>query len=198
MDQSSFDVVQHINTLFPTEQSLSTLHDVIQSVEEEIVHVDHEIRGFVRQQTGRGGQNGVTALARAQASIESLITKVLDMKGRAEQSEAAVRDMTRDIRQLDTAKKNLTSAITTLNHLNMLVSGVDTLQYVGNGINLGMKCLVNVFSLCRTLVKTRQYGDVANLLQGVANVVEHFNDYHNIPQISQLAQKVTNKCHVMD
>lgn len=41
-------------------------------------------------------------------------------------------------------------------------------------------------------MKTRQYGDVANLLQGVANVVEHFNDYHNIPQISQLAQKVGN------
>lgn len=128
LDQSEFDVVKHINSLFPTEQSLSTLHDVIQSVEEEIVHVDQEIRGFVRQQTGKGGQNGVTALARAQASIEALVTKVLDMKGRAEQSEAAVRDMTRDIRQLDTAKKNLTSAITTLNHLNMLVSGVDTLQ----------------------------------------------------------------------
>lgn len=43
---------------------------------------------------------------------------------------------------------------------------------------------------CRTLVKTRQYGDVANLLQGVANVVEHFDNYHSIPQISQLAQKV--------
>jgi hypothetical protein len=121
-------VVKHINTLFPTEQSLSTLHDVIQSVENEIVHVDQGIRGFVRQQTGQGGQSGVIALARAQASIEALVTKVLDMKGRAEQSEAAVRDMTRDIRQLDTAKRNLTSAITTLNHLNMLVSGVDTLQ----------------------------------------------------------------------
>ncbi|CAL8137366.1 unnamed protein product [Orchesella dallaii] len=169
LDQSEFDIVAHINTLFPTEQSLAQLNDVIQSVEQDIYNADQEIREFVRHQTGRGGQDGVTALTRAQASIEALVTKVLDMKGRAEQSEAAVRDMTRDIRQLDTAKRNLTAAITTLNHLNMLLSGVDTLQ---------------------TLVKTRQYGDVANLLQGVANVVEHFDNYHNIPQIAELAQKV--------
>ena len=39
-----------------------------------------------------------------------------------------VRDITRDIKQLDTAKKNLTAAITTLNHLHMLVGGVTTLQ----------------------------------------------------------------------
>lgn len=169
LDQSEFDVVAHINTLFPTEQSLASLNEVIQSVEQDIFKADQEIREFVRHQTGKGGQDGISALTRAQASIEALVTKVLDMKGRAEQSEAAVRDMTRDIRQLDTAKRNLTAAITTLNHLNMLVSGVDTLQ---------------------TLVKTRQYGDVANLLQGVANVVEHFDNYHNIPQIAQLAQKV--------
>lgn len=169
LDQADFDVVAHINTLFPTEQSLASLGDVIQSVEQDIFKADQEIREFVRDQTGKGGQDGITALARAQGSIEALVTKVLDMKGRAEQSEAAVRDMTRDIRQLDTAKRNLTSAITTLNHLNMLVSGVDTLH---------------------TLVKTRQYGDVANLLQGVANVVEHFDNYHNIPQIAKIAQKV--------
>ncbi|CAG7834968.1 unnamed protein product [Allacma fusca] len=169
LDEREFDVVSHINSLFPTEQSLAGLNDVISSVEEQITHIDHEIRGFVRDQTGKGGLDGVSALSRAQASIEALVAKVMDMKGRAEQSEAAVRDMTRDIRQLDTAKKNLTAAITTLNHLNMLVSGVDTLE---------------------NMVKARQYGDVANLLQGVANVVEHFDSYYCIPQIAQLAQRV--------
>ena len=32
-----------------------------------------------------------------------------------------VKEITRDIKQLDTAKRNLTTAITTLNHLHMLV-----------------------------------------------------------------------------
>ncbi len=107
---------------------MAGLGDVIAAVEEDITATDNEIRGFVRDQTVQGGQDGVSTLTRAQASIEALVAKVSDMKGRAEQSEAAVRDMTRDIRQLDTAKRNLTVAITTLNHLNMLVSGADTLK----------------------------------------------------------------------
>ena len=106
-ESEEFDVVGYINNAFPTEQSLAGLSDVISSLENEILTIDKGIREFVRDQTGRPDQDGVTVLARAQASIEALVAKVLDMRGRAEQSELAVRDMTRDIRQLDTAKKNL-------------------------------------------------------------------------------------------
>ena len=41
-----------------------------------------------------------------------------------------VKEITRDIKQLDHGKRHLTSSITTLNHLHMLVGGVDSLQYV--------------------------------------------------------------------
>ncbi|VDI70663.1 vacuolar protein sorting-associated protein 53, partial [Mytilus galloprovincialis] len=80
-----------------------------------------------------------------------------------------VKEITRDIKQLDHAKKNLTSSITTLNHLHMLVGGVDSLTL---------------------LTKRRQYGEVANLLQGVLNVQEHFDRYMSIPQIKQLSDRV--------
>lgn len=39
-----------------------------------------------------------------------------------------VKEITRDIKQLDHAKRHLTGSITTLNHLHMLVGGVDTLM----------------------------------------------------------------------
>ena len=42
---------------------------------------------------------------------------------------------------------------------------------------------------CRTLSKRRQYGEVANLLQGVQNVLEHFQKYKEIPQIKDLADR---------
>ena len=42
---------------------------------------------------------------------------------------------------------------------------------------------------CRTLSKRRQYGEVANLLQGVQNVLEHFQKYMEIPQIKELADR---------
>ena len=79
-----------------------------------------------------------------------------------------VRDITSDIKQLDTAKRNLTSAITTLNHLHMLVGGVSTLQ--SQTIN-------------------RQYGDAAMLLQGLLEVLAHFKDYSDIPQIKELSSQ---------
>ena len=42
---------------------------------------------------------------------------------------------------------------------------------------------------CRSLTRRRQYSEVANLLQGVVNVMEHFQKYMAIPQIRQLADK---------
>lgn len=54
--------------------------------------------------------------------------QVRDIKCKAESSEEMVREITQDIKQLDCAKKNLTTAITTLNHLHMLVAGVDSLK----------------------------------------------------------------------
>ena len=41
-----------------------------------------------------------------------------------------VSEITRDIKQLDQAKKNLTSTITTLNHLHIVLGGVDDLENI--------------------------------------------------------------------
>ncbi|KAG8122601.1 hypothetical protein E2320_018096, partial [Naja naja] len=40
------------------------------------------------------------------------------------------------------------------------------------------------------MTRRRQYGELANLLQGVVNVLEHFNKYMGIPQIRQLSERV--------
>ncbi len=73
-----------------------------------------------------------------------------------------VREITRDIKQLDCAKKNLTSAITTLNHLHMLVGGVESLI---------------------KLAEKRQYGELLNPLQAITEVNQHFQQYTDITQI---------------
>lgn len=73
-----------------------------------------------------------------------------------------MKGITRDIKQLDCAKKNLTSAITTLNHLHMLVSGVDNLV---------------------KLTEKRLYGEIINPLQAITEVNQHFQQYVEIPHI---------------
>ena len=89
--------------------------------------LDDEIRGVVRGQTNVG-EEGREALVEAQKAIQDLFSKIKDIKDKADKSEEMVKEITRDIKQLDHAKRHLTSSITTLNHLHMLVGGVDSLM----------------------------------------------------------------------
>ncbi|KAI4815803.1 hypothetical protein KUCAC02_005930 [Chaenocephalus aceratus] len=139
LDRADFNAVEYINTLFPTEQSLANIDDVVNKIRLKIRRLDDNIRTVVRGQTNVG-QDG-----------------------------RQVKEITRDIKQLDHAKRHLTTSITTLNHLHMLAGGVDTLE---------------------AMTRKRQYGEVANLLQGVVNVLEHFHKYMGIPQIRQLSERV--------
>uniref|UniRef100_A0A8C0WT21 Vacuolar protein sorting-associated protein 53 homolog n=1 Tax=Castor canadensis TaxID=51338 RepID=A0A8C0WT21_CASCN len=168
LDRADFNAVEYINTLFPTEQSLANIDDVVNKIRLKIRRLDDNIRTVVRGQTNVG-QDGRQALEEAQKAIQQLFGKIKDIKDKAEKSEQMVKEITRDIKQLDHAKRHLTTSITTLNHLHMLAGGVNSLE---------------------AMTRRRQYGEVANLLQGVMNVLEHFHKYMGIPQIRQLSERV--------
>ena len=143
LDSPDLDVVDYINKLFPTEQSLAGLEDSISLLSCQVTSIDQEMRSMVRSQTQVGG-DAAAALEEAQTAIIQLFSQIREIKNAAEESEEMVKEITSDIKQLDTAKKNLSSAITTLNHLSMLVRGTATLTQ---------------------LSQTRQYGEAALLLQ---------------------------------
>uniref|UniRef100_A0A9L0QYI5 Vacuolar protein sorting-associated protein 53 homolog n=1 Tax=Equus caballus TaxID=9796 RepID=A0A9L0QYI5_HORSE len=168
LDRADFNAVEYINSLFPTEQSLANIDEVVNKIRLKIRRLDDNIRTVVRGQTNVG-QDGRQALEEAQKAIQQLFGKIKDIKDKAEKSEQMVKEITRDIKQLDHAKRHLTTSITTLNHLHMLAGGVDSLE---------------------AMTRRRQYGEVANLLQGVMNVLEHFHKYMGIPQIRQLSERV--------
>ena len=125
LDKPNFDIVDYINELFPTEQSLSNIDDVISQVKTKIRRIDDDVRGVIHSQTTIG-QDGKIALEDAQ--ILHLFAQIKEIKIKAEKSEDMVKEITRDIKQLDIAKKNLTMSITILNHLFILVEGVESLE----------------------------------------------------------------------
>lgn len=51
LDQPDFNPVDYINTIFPTEQSLSNIDDVISNLENKIHSIDDEMRTVIRGQT---------------------------------------------------------------------------------------------------------------------------------------------------
>nr|CAI5860964.1 unnamed protein product [Callosobruchus analis] len=168
LDEPDFNSIDYINSLFPTEQSLSNIDEVVLKMENKINAIDNEISTVVRGQI-EASEDGKQALEEAQKVIKQLFTHITDIKERAEKSEEMVREITRDIKQLDCAKKNLTLAITTLNHLHMLVGGVDTLK---------------------SLTQKRFYGEIALPLQAISEVMTHFENYTDIPQVKSLSDQV--------
>ena len=163
-----WDVTAHINALFPTEQSLSRLDETMLSVRGEMDGLDEEIGELVEAGVG-AGKEGAEALAQAHHAIQELFTRIREIKAKTDLSESMVKEMTRDIKQLDVAKRNLTTSITTLNHLHMLLSGLASLE---------------------GLVSGRRYAEMANLLPGLLKVLDHFARYMAVPQVSQLAAEV--------
>jgi vacuolar protein sorting-associated protein 53 len=168
LDKTNFNATEYINRLFPNETSLNNIEDVINQMEIEIQVIDENIRGVVRGVSSSGNE-GKQALDEAKKTIQQLFSQIGDIKQRAEGTEEIVKNITMDIKQLDCAKKNLTSAITTLNHLHMLVDGVEKLKF---------------------LAEKRQYGDISNPLQAITEVNQHFSQYNEIPQIRELSSSV--------
>jgi vacuolar protein sorting-associated protein 53 len=168
LSKPEFSATDYINAFFPTEQSLNSIDDVIAKMEIEIQVIDTNIRDIVRGASSSGSE-GKQALDEAKKTIQQLFSQIADIKSRAEVTEDIVKAITSDIKQLDCAKKNLTSAITTLNHLHMLVGGVEKLK---------------------SLTEKRLYGEISNPLQAITEVNQHFTQYNEIPQIKEISNTV--------
>ncbi|CAF0901919.1 unnamed protein product [Rotaria sordida] len=168
IDRVDFNPVDYINQLFPTEQSLANIDEVIGSVKSKIRSLDSDIRLTIRGHSDTEIDEH-KALEEAQNSILLLFQQMREIKDKADKSEEMVKEITRDIKQLDVAKKNLTTSITTLNHLQMLIEGIDKIEVA---------------------IKKKSYGDIAYLLHPVISVLEHFQPYINIPQIQELSTNV--------
>ncbi|CAA7399818.1 unnamed protein product [Spirodela intermedia] len=168
MDKSS--ALEYINQMFPTEASLSGVEPLMQKIHGEIRRVDAEIFAAVHRQS-KSGAKAKDDLAAATHAVQELMNKIREIKTKAEQSEAMVQEICRDIKKLDFAKKHITTTITALHRLTMLVSAVEQLQ---------------------VMASKRQYREAAAQLEAVNQLCSHFEAYRDIPKISELREKFKN------
>ncbi|CAI4232374.1 unnamed protein product [Auanema sp. JU1783] len=166
--QPDIGLTAQINELFPTEQSLTQLDNVIAQVEAEILELDTELAGLVESQ-GSVSAQGEKALEEAHKAMEQLESRIENIRGKTKSSDDIVREMTRDIKQLDIAKRNLTSSITTLHHLHILLTGVDSLAI---------------------WVEKRDYSSIARQLPAILNVLQLFDGFKDAEQITQITRRL--------
>lgn len=172
LEDPNFDVIDCINRQFPNEQSLASIEDHIANIREKIQQHDEEISLAVRGQTIIE-RDGREELDKATTIIKELMQRIHDMKSQAKKSERTVNEITCDIKQLDNAKRNLTTAVTMLNNLHILVESVERLKEIYN---------------------KNEYRQAASILAGIQDVLKQFASYKHIPQINQLSVEIDRLC----
>lgn len=170
-NDEEFDVIECINKQFPDEQSLGNIEERMADIRDRIKQHDDEISRAVRGQTIIEN-DGRQELDKATSIISELKQRISDMKNQAKKSEQTVNEITCDIKQLDNAKRNLTSAVTMLNNLHILVESVEKLKEVYKS----------------------EYRQAASILAGIQDVMRQFANVKHIPQIGHLSNEIEKLC----
>lgn len=165
-----YDPVDHLNAIFSHPTTLSSVSQISNALHTYEDELDHDIGTRVEEQVTSNAES-VERIQTAKADLSELFKKIEDVRERALKTEQAITDMTADIKQLDNAKKNLTLSMTALKRLQMLTTAYDQLQ---------------------ALSRTRQYGECAQLLQAVIQLMAHFKSYRSIDQIAMLSRNVAD------
>ncbi|RMZ66574.1 garp complex subunit vps53 [Pyrenophora seminiperda CCB06] len=170
LNAAEYDPIDHLNAIFShpaTLSSVSATADALRSYQDDL---DTDIAGVVAAQSSSDADS-VQRIQAAKAELADLFRKIESVRERAMQTEQTITEMTADIKRLDSTKKNLTLSMTALKRLQMLTTAYEQL---------------------RSLSKARQYGECAQLLQAVLQLVTHFKSYRSIDQIATLSRNVAD------
>lgn len=170
---ADYDPIDHLNAIFSHPSTLSSVSQISNALHTYEDELDLDIGTRVEEQVTSNAES-VERIQTAKADLSELFKKIDDVRERALKTEQAITDMTSDIKQLDNAKKNLTLSMTALKRLQMLTTAYDQLQ---------------------ALSRSRQYGECAQLLQAVIQLMAHFKSYRSIDQIAILSRNVADIQH---
>jgi len=165
---AEYDPIDHLNALFPHSSSLSSIVETVSTLRDYQDDLDEDISSLVAAQTTSNTQS-ISQVQAAKAELTGLFSKIESVRKRAMETERSITDMTADIKRLDSTKKNLTLSMTALKRLQMLTTAYEQL---------------------RSLSRTRQYRDCAQLLAAVIQLSAHFRSYRSIDQIATLSRNV--------
>ncbi|KAF9050241.1 Vps53-like protein [Panaeolus papilionaceus] len=162
----SFNAVEILNDFFPDEVSLTHIDDINaqlaetqQELQKEIDELQAELR--VSQDPDR--------MSIIQEMISDLLGQMSRIREKATESEAVVRNITKDIQVLDLAKKNLITSMTMMKRLQMLVNAITQLE---------------------DHIKEKKYGEVTQTLSAVKQISGSFKSYTTVPSIARVWKRI--------
>ncbi|KAF3001527.1 Vacuolar protein sorting-associated protein 53 [Curvularia kusanoi] len=170
LDSADYDPIGHLNAIFSHPATLSSVSSTSAALRSYQDDLDEDIAVFVASQSASDADS-VQRIQAAKDELADLFKKIESVRERAMQTEQTITDMTADIKRLDSTKRNLTLSMTALKRLQMLTTAYEQL---------------------RSLSRSRQYRECAQLLQAVIQLVAHFKSYRSIDQIATLSRNVAD------
>ncbi|KAK5003826.1 Vacuolar protein sorting-associated protein 53 [Cryomyces antarcticus] len=170
LDSADYNPIDHLNALFSHPSTLSSVSTTVAALRDYQDDIDEDIATLVAAQSASDAES-VRKIQAAKAELADLFKKIDNVRERALQTEQTITEMTADIKRLDGTKRNLTLSMTALKRLQMLTTAYEQL---------------------RSLIKSRQYRECAQLLQAVIQLMAHFKSYRSIEQIATLSRNVAD------
>ncbi|KAL7269840.1 Vacuolar protein sorting-associated protein 53 [Rhizina undulata] len=177
LDAADYDPLQHLNLLFAHPSTLPAVPATSKALLRHLENLDTEITQLVVAQSATNADS-LSRISAAKKDLAALFKNIDAVRERAIRTEEAITAMTRDIKKLDSTKRNLTVSMTVLKRLQMLTTAYEQLK---------------------SLSKTRQYRECASLLSAVLELMAHFKSYRSIDQIATLSRNVADlKAELLD
>ncbi|KAF9010737.1 Vps53-like protein [Cyathus striatus] len=145
---SNFSTIQVLNDFFPDEASLAHIDEVNAKLNETQAKLQQELDAL---------------------EDELRSSQMSRIREKATESEAVVRNITKDIQVLDLAKKNLILSLTIMKRLQMLVNALTQLE---------------------GLIKEKKYGDASQTLSAIKEISVTFKAYTSVPHISRVWKRI--------
>ena len=127
LEDPNFDIAAYLNEKFPDFKSLDKLPNLIDDFEREIGELDEEIDSLMCERAKYNDEmkNYMNELDNDVSKIIELINSI---KANTDTNETTVKMICNDIKNLDNARNNITTTISSLTKLIMLITGIEKLE----------------------------------------------------------------------
>ncbi|KAG5513516.1 hypothetical protein PMAC_000948 [Pneumocystis sp. 'macacae'] len=165
---NAYNVLNDVNLIF-SEPILShqTVESCMMRLDEYISALDDELEIL---QTGLEKNVIDSSFCTSMKEIfHSLVQDIKSMQSRAFQMENLVIEIIADIKQLDSARRNIITSMIVLKRLQMLTIAYEQLK---------------------ALIKAKQYGEITHLLEAVLELTSYFKSFRSVDQIAILCNNI--------
>ncbi|KAF8800212.1 hypothetical protein BYT27DRAFT_7200395 [Phlegmacium glaucopus] len=161
-----FNAVEILNDFFPDEASLAHLEVVSSRLAETQQELQKEVDALQSELKISQDPERMSVI---QEMISDLLGQMSLIREKATESEAVVKNITKDIQVLDLAKKNLITSMTMMKRLQMLVNALTQLE---------------------DLTEERKYSEVSQTLSAIKQISASFKSYTAVPRIARVWKRM--------